>query len=93
MLCVRALHNPKKSLPHYSQAFPYPYWIIPHVLLFPHMLHFPNTEYFLWLPSDPFQVLHAAQSDVARLDTVSRKGLTSLSGMEGLPHYYPHYYP
>lgn len=30
---------------------------------------------------------------VARLDTVSRKGLTSLSGMEGLPHYYPYYHP
>lgn len=30
---------------------------------------------------------------VARLDTVSRKGLTTLNGMEGLPHYYSYYYP
>ena len=41
-------------------------------------MYFPNIECFLWVPSDLSQVLHAAQNDVARLDTVSRKGLTSL---------------
>lgn len=93
MLCVRALHNTKN---HYH-LIPKPSLVLTEQF---HICYsflayriFQTLSTFYGSPLTPCKFSMQLQNDVAKLDTVSRKGLTSLSGMEGLPHYYSYYYP